>query len=170
MSARAAWRLETLGFDHVFRYAAGKVDWLAAGLPTEGTNATVARVGTVARRDVPTCRLSDRVGAVSDRVRASGWDQCVVVNERNIVLGRMTSKILEENAAATAEQVMEPGPVTNRPHELAHRTAHQLSERHAKSVLVTTADGELIGVFRAEDGLAPEPAQTTGQNARLPLA
>ena len=158
MSARAAWRLETLGFEHVFRYSPGKVDWLAAGWSTEGTNAAVARVGSVAHRDVPTCRLNERVADVSDRVRVSGWDQCVVINERNIVLGRLNRKALEENADSTAEQVMNPGPVTYRPHEIAHEAAHRLSEKNVNSVLVTTADGELIGVFRAEDGLAAEPA------------
>ena len=158
MSARAAWRLETLGFEHVFRYAAGKVDWLAAGWKTEGTNATVARVGSVARREVPTCRLGERVADISDRVRAAGWDECVVVNERNIVLGRLNSKALEQHGDATAEEVMNPGPVTYRPHEIAHEAAHRLSEKNVNSVLVTTADGELIGVFRAEDGLAAEPA------------
>lgn len=153
MSPRAAWRLETLGFQHVFVYSAGKVDWLAAGLPTQGANARKPRVGTIARRDVPTCGLGERVGEVAERVRASGWDQCVVVNEQNVVLGRLNDRILAGNREALAEQVMDPGPVTYRPHEIAHEAAHHLIERRVKTVLVTTADGVLIGVFRAEDGL-----------------
>jgi hypothetical protein len=32
MSARAAWRLEGLGFPQVRRYTPGKMDWLAGGL------------------------------------------------------------------------------------------------------------------------------------------
>ena len=36
MSARAAWRLETLGFTQVYRYTAGKMDWFANALPIEG--------------------------------------------------------------------------------------------------------------------------------------
>ena len=43
MSPRAAWRLETLGFAQVFDYADGKLDWMTAGLATEGTNATKPR-------------------------------------------------------------------------------------------------------------------------------
>ena len=39
MSPRAAWRLESLGFGDVYDYVAGKVDWMAAGLPIEGANA-----------------------------------------------------------------------------------------------------------------------------------
>src|SRR6266851_7861328 len=116
MSARAAWRLETLGFEQVFRYTPGKADWMAAGLPIEGSKASIPRVGSVARRDVPTCRLGERLGDVSARVRAMGWDLCVVVNEGNIVLGRLRPPVLEGDADATVEIVMEPGPVTYRPH------------------------------------------------------
>ncbi len=163
MSARAAWRLETLGFQQIFRYTAGKVDWLAAGLATEGTQASVPRVGSLARHDVPTCRLDERVVDVSRRVRGTGWELCVVVNERNVVLGRLTHDALERDADATAEQVMEPGPVTYRPHEVAKDAARKLAERHVKSVLVTTADGELIGLFRAEDALSA--ARTDGDEA-----
>ncbi len=68
MSARAAWRLETLGFTEVFRYKPGKADWLANGLPTTGTEANVPRVSQVIRRDVPTCHLGERVGTVRERV------------------------------------------------------------------------------------------------------
>ena len=37
---RAAWRLESVGFSEVYDYTVGELHWLAAGLPTEGTNAT----------------------------------------------------------------------------------------------------------------------------------
>src|ERR671925_424954 len=109
MSARAAWRLETLGFARVFRYSPGKQDWFAAGLPREG------RLAGAPRRDVPTCRLTDRVGEVQERVRAAGWDQCLVVNEQRIVLGRLRGKGLEAPDETPAEEVMEPGPTTFRP-------------------------------------------------------
>src|SRR6266851_66135 len=45
MSPRAAWRLESLGFGEVYDYVAGKLDWMAAGLRTEGTNAAHPRAG-----------------------------------------------------------------------------------------------------------------------------
>ena len=151
MSVRAAWRLETLGFEQVFRYGPGKEDWMAAGLPIEGSKASIPRVGSVARRDIPTCRLDERLGGVSARVLAAGWDQCVVVNEGNIVLGRLRRPALEGDADAIVETVMEPGPVTYRPHVVAEDAARTLAERHVQSVLVTTGDGELIGVFRPED-------------------
>jgi rhodanese-related sulfurtransferase len=36
MSPRAACRLDTLGFEHVYDYMPGKFDCLARGLPREG--------------------------------------------------------------------------------------------------------------------------------------
>ena len=72
MSPRAAWRLESLGFREVYDYAAGEADWFAGGLPREGRDAAIPRAGDVARRDVPTCGLDDRVGEVRERVRSAG--------------------------------------------------------------------------------------------------
>lgn len=151
MSARAAWRLESLGFAEVYRYTAGKADWLASGLPIEGTKASTPRVGDLARRDVPTCGLQDRVGDVQERVRAGGWDVCVVVNDRNIVLGRLRGKALDADPTTTVEQVMEEGPTTYRPDRPAEETTQYLAERGVGGVLVTTSDGELIGLFQRGD-------------------
>src|SRR5215470_7184857 len=70
MSARAASRLVGLGFGNVHRYQAGKADWFAAGLPREGKEAHVPRVADVAKRDVATCRLNERLGDVRTRIGA----------------------------------------------------------------------------------------------------
>jgi len=97
MSPRAAWRLESLGFGDVYDYVAGKVDWMAAGLPTEGTNAQHPRAGEVARKDVPTAQLDERLGDVRERVQAVGWDAAVVINSERVVLGLLRSKELEKD-------------------------------------------------------------------------
>src|SRR4030081_2101032 len=115
MSPRAAWRLETLGFAQVMDYADGKLDWMAAGLPTEGTNATKPRAGDLARKDTPTCRLNDRLAEVRDRVRGLGWGAVVVFNEERIVLGLLRSKELDSDGYQLIEHVMRPGPSTFRP-------------------------------------------------------
>src|SRR6266567_8778669 len=47
LSARAAWRLESMGFQEVYRYTAGKADWLAAGWETEGAQARKTRLKQV---------------------------------------------------------------------------------------------------------------------------
>ena len=49
-----------MGFKEVYDYVTGKLDWLAAGLPSDGPLARLPRAGDVARKDVPTCDLSAR--------------------------------------------------------------------------------------------------------------
>jgi Mg/Co/Ni transporter MgtE len=163
MSARAAWRLESLGFGTVYRYTPGKADWLANGLPAEGTGAGRTTVADVARRDVPTCRLTETIAEVRERVAASGCDQCVVVNERNVVLGRVRAEKLADDPQVPVERVMEPGPATYRLDRLAEEAAARLKERKVESVLITTTDGELVGVFYGDYQENPAHRGGTGK-------
>ena len=102
-------------------------------------------------RDVPTCRPEDRVGEVRARIQAAGWDLCVVVNDRNIVLGRLRQKELDADPELCAVQVMEEGQTTYRPDRPAQETAEYLAEPKVPSMLVTTNDGELIGLYYRDD-------------------
>jgi hypothetical protein len=88
----AAVRAEGDNLPGAFAYWPGKADWFAAGLPREGREAQTRRVEDIARRDVPTCLIDELVGAVHDGVRDGGWDVCVVVNERRVVLGSFVPK------------------------------------------------------------------------------
>jgi hypothetical protein len=115
MSARAAARLETLGFRQVYRYQPGRADWFAAGLPREGTEASTPRVADIAQRDVPTCGIDEPVGAVRDRVRGRGWDVCVVVDDGHVVLGLVQTSSLDVAPDTPVEVVMESSPITFRP-------------------------------------------------------
>src|SRR5919199_6445494 len=97
MSPRAACRLETLGFEQVYDYVAGKVDWLARGLPAEGDRAGEARVGKIARDDVVTCRLDTRVGSVREEIEASPYGFALVVaGDGATLLGRLRRSAIEE--------------------------------------------------------------------------
>src|SRR5579859_1568420 len=116
MSPRAAWRLESLGFAEVYEYVAGKLDWMAAGLRTEGTNAAHPRAGDVSRKDVPTAALAERLGDVRERVRAAGWDAVVVINNEHVVFGLLRSKELDKDPELRIDQAMRPGPSTFRPY------------------------------------------------------
>ncbi len=160
MSPRAAWRLEELGFSKVHDYAPGKTDWFAAGLPMEGGLASVPTLGDVARRDVPTCTMAENVGEVHERIRGTGWDRCVVVNEERIVLGLLREKDLASDPGATTEEAMRPGPTTVRPDTPAKKMAERMQKRGTASVLVTTPDGELVGLMYRDDAehLASEQA------------
>ncbi len=151
MSARAAWRLESLGFEQVYRYRPGKDDWMVARLPMEGEAAGTTRAADLARTDVPTCLLRDAVDDVARRVHDEGWPLGVVLNERWVVLGRLRPKDLDEHPEAVAEEIMVPGPRTTRGTRDAGEMGRWLDERKVPGVLVTTADGELIGYLRRED-------------------
>jgi Mg/Co/Ni transporter MgtE len=143
---------------------AGELDWLAAGLPTEGRNAELPRAGDVARLDVPTCRLDEPIGQVRERVRAAGWDACVVVNEERVVLGLLRAGELELGRDEPVEQVMRPGPSTFRPHVPIEELAHHLIHHDVPSSPVTTSDGRLVGLLRREDAARVALEQTRGRH------
>jgi CBS domain-containing protein len=105
MSPRAACRLETLGFTAVYDYTAGKADWLAAGLPTEGTAATTLRPGALARTDVPTCAPDETVAIAHRRVATSGEDRCVVTDPD----GRLLGLLPRDDADAALVQAHQAG-------------------------------------------------------------
>ena len=151
MSPRAAWRLETLGFTQVYDYSVGKLDWLAAGLPTEGTNAERPRAGDVARRDAPTCHLDERLGDVATRAAAAGWDACVVVNKESVVLGLLRSKELHGDPDQQVEGAMRPGPSTYRPYVAIETMAALMTEHDLPNAPITTSDGRFVGLLLRED-------------------
>lgn len=151
MSPRAAWRLESLGFTSVYDYVPGKADWLANGLPSEGEAARKPRAGTVAKRDVPTCQLTETVGAVRERIAGTGWPVCVVVNDDQVVLGLLGENAVAGDPHTPVEEVMESGPSTWR---LSGSLAEieQYMDRHGvDAVVVTASDGRLYGAVRRED-------------------
>ena|SRR5713226_10504706 len=154
MSPRAAWRLESLGFGDVYDYVAGKLDWMAAGLPTEGTNATHPRAGDVSRKDVPTAQLDERLGEVRERVRAAGWDAAVVINSQRIVFGLLRSKELEKDPDLRIEQAMRPGPSTFRPYVSIKEMAKNMADHKLESSPITTSDGRLVGLLLQKDAIA----------------
>src|SRR5919202_4025576 len=103
---RAAVRLQTLGFAQVYRYTDGKMGWAASGLPIEGEHAQIPRLLDIAERDVPTCRLTDRLADIRGPL-------CVVTDEHGIVLGEVTEAAVRPNP--TIKDVMGPAPPTYRP-------------------------------------------------------
>src|ERR1041385_636895 len=143
-SARAACRLELMGFHEVYRYSPGKADWIAAGWPTEGTEGTSGGLRHLMRTNVPTCSLRDRLGDVKRR-RGPNDDLCVVVNDRNIVLGVIQGDAWGVNPAARDVDVMDSGPLTIRPNVDPKEAREILRDYDASTVIVTPRDGELLG-------------------------
>jgi hypothetical protein len=100
MSPRAAWRLEQLGFTHVYDYTAGKVDRIASGWPTEGPGPAQPRVLSAMDSNVPTCHLAEPVGAVRRRF-GDGPTSCVVfTSAASLPADSNTSTVLTDRTDA----------------------------------------------------------------------
>jgi CBS domain-containing protein len=139
----------------VYDYVHGKADWLAAGLPTEGTNAERPRAGDVARSDVPTCDREEPIEHVRARVRDAGWDACVVVNSERVVFGILRERELtrSEGADGRVEEYMRPGPSTFRPNVSIEQMAAFMTEHDLVSAPITSSDGRLIGLLLRDDAM-----------------
>jgi Mg/Co/Ni transporter MgtE len=158
MSPRAACRLATLGFTHVYDYAAGKVDWLAHMLPAEGTDAGMPTAGSLARQDVATSALDSTAGEALAAIARSPNDFALVVGPGGVLLGRVRRSALQGCAAHDSiEPAMEPGPSTIRPHKTADELRRRLGSSDVKTLVVTRPDGTVIGVVRRDDVPEAEP-------------
>ncbi len=145
MSPRAACRLEQLGFRSVADYAAGKMDWLAFGLPYEG-HAHLA--GAVVDRDVDTCDLDERVVDVAARVGEVPAPGCVALTDTGVVMGTVDQDALEARPDAVIAAVMRFGVSTVRPSEELDPLLERMRARGIDAVIVTRSDGTLVGVLR----------------------
>jgi predicted transcriptional regulator len=154
MSPRAAWRLETLGFEQAYDYVGGKADWLANGLHLEGADAP-PYAGDLADPDPPTCVLTTTIAEVQAALESSRYGFCIVVNDHRIVFGRVRRNAIEHaDSTASAESVMEPGPSTVRFDADAAELVRRLADRDLRTAIITTPAGRLVGVFLRADAEA----------------
>lgn len=150
MAPRAAARLESLGFRNVFEYKAGKQDWLAAGLPSEGGSAAEPRIAGVMRRDVPRFGLHDPAGEILDRLRDGGWEWGAVVDGSGILVGRVRAGDIHDPAARAAD-VMDDGPSTYRPNVGLEELLARMLDKEFDLAFVTDPDGRLQGLVTRQD-------------------
>ncbi len=151
MSPRAAWRLETLGFERVHDFVGGKLEWLVAGLPTEGTGPHHAVAGEVVMPATFVCGLGTLSGVVRSKLRAGSDSVCAVTNEEKIVLGRVRWRDLPDADDVPVEDFMQPGPATVRTIEQLGPLAGRMQEAGVKTILVTDAKGRLLGMLHRGD-------------------
>jgi len=95
---------------------------------------------------VATCRLGTRVGEIHA-------DLCVVVDDAGIVLGDLRGKALRASPETLVDDVLNPAPSTYRPNVSVAEMASELAKTGAQRVLVSDADGHLIGLLRRDDVL-----------------
>lgn len=152
MSSRAAWRLEQLGFTEVYDYSPGRTDWETAGLPMEGTDVRGPIVADAATHDPPTAKVDETVGTA--RQRLDGDTQVIVINDENVVVGAMRKESWDEADDVPVGDAMRLGPGTVRPGSHLESLVGRMERKDVESVIVTDAEGRLIGVMTAERGRA----------------
>jgi predicted transcriptional regulator len=91
----------------------------------------------------------------------------VVVNDKCIVLGDLRREAFRSDPQTPVEQVMRPAPSTYRPNVSVTEMAHHMLATGARAVLVTDADGRLLGWLTFDDILHALDTHhaTAGSNA-----
>lgn len=158
-ASRAARLLERLGFHDVFDYSAGKMDWLSADLPYVGTAALVSRI---VRHDPVIASAGDALSGVEPRIVADPAGVAVVVGPEDVVLGMIGDQELKgASSDATAEQVMRIDIPTVRPSEEVTALRDRMDREGLHEVVVTMADGRLVGIVSA--GAVQPPASESDE-------
>src|SRR6266571_5393353 len=153
MSPRAAWQLEAIGFDRVYDFVDGEIEWLSHGLPTEGRGPHYATAGEVMRTAaVPSCRYDQTAADIRGALEESPELFCPVVNDEGIVLGRVRARELPEDDALPIASFMRPGPPTVRPQEELRPLVERMHRAGVGTILVTTSKGKLVGVVHRNEG------------------
>jgi rhodanese-related sulfurtransferase len=149
LSPRAAHRLERLGYGDVHDYGVGKMDWLSADLPYEGEAVLVA---ANTRRDPVAADLEDPLEELSERIVADPAGLAVVVDRDEVVQGVIGSPELKgADLTGTAESAMRAGVTTVRPSEQLDALIRRMDRADVDHVVVTRADGTLVGLFGLGD-------------------
>jgi Mg/Co/Ni transporter MgtE len=71
-----------------------------------------------------------------------------VVNDRNVVLGIVQGETWDANPRGRVGDVMQPGPRTIRPDLEPKDVQKVLRNYDAQNAIVTTSDGELLGIIK----------------------
>ena len=126
-------------------YVPGKADWLAHGRPVEGAAADVPTAGRLAHDDVVTCGLEDPVSEVRARVESSPYGFALVTAQGGVLLGRLRASVMKDSDGR-AQDLMQPGPSTVRCDTPAGELAERLARRDLRTAVVSTPEGDLVGV------------------------
>ncbi len=140
-----------MGFTDVYDFVPGKAAWLAMGWGREGNAASKPSVGELARTDVAVCRLGETIGDARSERDESGYDFCLLTNDRDIFMGRLRGDALAGGPGETVDRAMEGGSTTVRPSEPLEALVGRMTKKGVKSILVTDLKGKLIGALLRED-------------------
>jgi len=97
------------------------------------------------------CRLGDRIDRVRAEVEKSPYGFALVLDERDVLLGRLRGSTLHGEGTATAEDAMEAGPSTIRADTSVEKLRERLEGSGLNFAVVTTPDGVLMGIVCRAD-------------------
>lgn len=98
---------------------------------------------------VPTCQLDTPVGDLRELVGDEPF--VLAVDDREVVLGKVLARSIDaaRDDEAARDHLIE-GPTTVRADEHIHDLQERMERADTRSVIVTTPEGRLLGVFRLE--------------------
>jgi rhodanese-related sulfurtransferase len=149
LSPRAAARLAQLGFSEVYDYTAGRVAWLAEGLPGDGLVGDDERVLAVTRADVARVGPAATVAEMADVI--GDWEVVVVVSDDGVVAGLLRAEAVAVPGDVPVAEIMQSAPPTVRPSITQRELAESMDANGERHVLVTTLSGALLGLVRREE-------------------
>lgn len=106
---------------------------------------TAARL---AQKNIPRCAPEDKVADVRARVTPAQPRLCAVIDRAGTVEGLVAQELWQADGALAVEQIMDPAPLTVRPHTLVKVAGERMRKQQRDTALVTTPDGHLLGVLR----------------------
>ena len=142
LSARAASRLDHLGFEQVHDLIGGRAAWTALGLPTEGAVGDQRRIG---HRVLPVASVGlDATIADVAAVRPARFP-VPVLDDDGVLLGAVDPAAAALPPGTKVVDVMIPAPGTIRPELRVDEVVRQLRRDGLDHVFVTAVNGRLIG-------------------------
>lgn len=92
---------------------------------------------------------------MAEMMTSKGQEDCLVLNEQGIVMGRTRRRVVEErNGDIVVDDIMEIGPTTVRPDEPLDALVDRMAKRGVRSIVVATLEGKLVGVLYREEAEA----------------
>ena len=83
-------------------------------------------------------------------MRAAGLDTCFVVNDEQVVLGRLGRTALAGEGDVSVEQAMSAGPSTVRPSLELERAVERMRGQNLSTLPVTSSEGRLLGLLERD--------------------
>lgn len=105
--------------------------------------------GQVLKPVTVTCSPDASAGEIRERLTSD--PVCVVVNEHQVVLGRVRRKDLPADGDVRVADFMRLGPSTVQRREELSGLVERMQDKGVKTILVTTPKGELLGFLDRDD-------------------